>query len=316
MTAERLLFGAAREDTLRQAYLITAGGDASCHAACMKFLGAVFCHTHEGCGTCPGCRQLAAGSTPDLLQVTSAARIKKEDVEEIREFIKNKSMTGGKRVILIERAHDLTPNSQNFLLKTLEEPQEGVVLVLGTHLPQALLSTVRSRCTRVHIHPLGAEELEQALAGKVPAEDLPWLMAASGGYPEEAMELAGAEGLKEARQRAGELVTRLTKKNPSLFRMEQLLIASPQPEATAQTVTEILRDALYLALKANAPLCCPDQEEASRLAARCFTSGAIEGIIELWLTALSVRRSCPGHQIRLWAEKLLLDTLKIRSFTI
>ena len=77
---------------------------------------------------------------------------------------------GGKRVFVIEAAEAMRDESQNALLKTLEEPPGFVHLILISSKRAALLETVVSRCQPVEFAPLPAEAVEAALASQAPPD--------------------------------------------------------------------------------------------------------------------------------------------------
>jgi DNA polymerase-3 subunit delta' len=79
---------------------------------------------------------------------------------------------GGARVAIIEAAHRLTEDAQHALLKTLEEPPAGVTIVLCADDEDRLLATVRSRCARVRLGPVGSREVEELL-GSLGLADAP-----------------------------------------------------------------------------------------------------------------------------------------------
>jgi DNA polymerase-3 subunit delta' len=88
-------------------------------------------------------------------------------VEEVRERVIRASAyrpyEGGKRIFVIEAAEAMRDESQNALLKTLEEPPEFVHLILLTSEPAALLETIASRCLPVDFAPLPIGAVEAAL---------------------------------------------------------------------------------------------------------------------------------------------------------
>ena len=97
-------------------------------------------------------------------------------VEEVRERVIRasayKPYEGGKRVFVVEAAEAMRDESQNALLKTLEEPPEFVHLILLSAEPAALLETIASRCQPVDFAPLPVEAVEAALSeGREGAED-------------------------------------------------------------------------------------------------------------------------------------------------
>ena len=89
-------------------------------------------------------------------------------VDEVRERVivaaAYRPFEGARRVFVIEAAEAMADESQNALLKTLEEPPPFVHLVLITSEPAALLETVRSRCQAVRFAPLAEEAVEARLA--------------------------------------------------------------------------------------------------------------------------------------------------------
>jgi DNA polymerase III subunit delta' len=96
-------------------------------------------------------------------------------VEEVRERVIRaaayRPYEGGKRVFVLEAAEAMRDESQNALLKTLEEPPEFVHLILLSSEPAALLETIASRCQPVDFAPLPVEAVEAALrAGAADAD--------------------------------------------------------------------------------------------------------------------------------------------------
>jgi DNA polymerase-3 subunit delta' len=105
---------------------------------------------------------------PDLVWL--APRGAQHMVEEVRERVIRaaayRPFEGGRRVFVVEAAEAMRDESQNALLKTLEEPPDFVHLILLSSDQEGLLETVASRCQPVDFAPLPAEVLEGALAGE------------------------------------------------------------------------------------------------------------------------------------------------------
>lgn len=93
-------------------------------------------------------------------------------VDEVRERVIRaaayRPFEGGKRVFVVEAAEAMRDESQNALLKTLEEPPDFVHLILLSSEPEALLETIVSRCQPLDFAPLSAEVLEAELAAEGP----------------------------------------------------------------------------------------------------------------------------------------------------
>jgi DNA polymerase-3 subunit delta' len=96
-------------------------------------------------------------------------------VEEVRERViraaSYRPFEAEKRVFVIEAAEQMRDESQNALLKTLEEPPDFVHILLLTSEPSALLETIASRCQPIDFAPLPPEALEAALDTEAPAEE-------------------------------------------------------------------------------------------------------------------------------------------------
>ncbi len=109
---------------------------------------------------------------PDLVWL--APKGAQHMVEEVREQVIRaaayRPYEGGKRVFVVEAAEAMRDESQNALLKTLEEPPEFVHLILLTSEPAALLETIASRCQPIDFAPLPVEVIEASLASGDPDE--------------------------------------------------------------------------------------------------------------------------------------------------
>jgi DNA polymerase-3 subunit delta' len=71
---------------------------------------------------------------------------------------------GGYRICIVDSAEDLTIASANALLKVIEEPPPRSLFLIVSHAPQRLLPTIRSRCRRLLLRPLGEADLRRAVA--------------------------------------------------------------------------------------------------------------------------------------------------------
>ena len=105
---------------------------------------------------------------PDLVWLAPAGA--QHMVEEVRERVIRaaayRPFEGGKRVFVIQAAEAMRDESQNALLKTLEEPPAFVHLILLSSDQEGLLETVASRCQTIEFAPLPAPVVEAELAGE------------------------------------------------------------------------------------------------------------------------------------------------------
>jgi DNA polymerase III subunit delta' len=111
---------------------------------------------------------------PDLVWI--APRGAQHLVEEVRERViraaSYRPFEGERRVFVIEDAEAMRDESQNALLKTLEEPPAFAHLILLSAEPAALLETIASRCQPIEFAPLPVEAVEASLAGEGSPDDV------------------------------------------------------------------------------------------------------------------------------------------------
>ena len=119
----------------------------------------------DACGACPSCRRIARGVHPDVIVIEpgDTGSIKIEGVRDVIREAGRRPFEARRRVVIINEADALTAEAQSALLKTLEEPPPSSIFLLVSSLPDALLTTVRSRCPRLRFGPLTPGEVAAAL---------------------------------------------------------------------------------------------------------------------------------------------------------
>jgi DNA polymerase-3 subunit delta' len=167
----------------------------------------------DACGECRACRQMLAGTHPDLLQVACPPGKRELSIELIAGSKENRGreglchdlslrpMSASRRVAIIDHADRMNAESANALLKTLEEPPEGSMLFLLSPGIDPLLPTIRSRCHPVHFAPLTADEIAGLLLKlewEADPEKARAVAALSGGSLETARQLLDP-GLRQLR---------------------------------------------------------------------------------------------------------------------
>jgi DNA polymerase III subunit delta' len=151
-----------------------------------------------GCGNCEVCRRIEAGLHPDVPSFGPSGpggQIVIEDIRAILALARTRPHEAPARVIIVDNADAMNPNSANGLLKTLEEPLPGNHLVLCTGAPDRLLPTVRSRSQRIRFRALNPGALgEIARARGIPEARAEIAVALGDGSAARMLEAAAAEG--------------------------------------------------------------------------------------------------------------------------
>jgi DNA polymerase-3 subunit delta' len=131
----------------------------------------------DGLGVDPGgrtARQVAALSHPNLFALERAAAeegkaapkvITVEAVRKALGFFASTAADGGRRICIVDAVDDLNVAAANALLKTIEEPPPGALILLVSHAPQRVLPTIRSRCRKLPLRPLDPAEITAVLSG-------------------------------------------------------------------------------------------------------------------------------------------------------
>ncbi|QIZ76546.1 DNA polymerase III subunit delta' [Ferrimonas lipolytica] len=115
-----------------------------------QILTALLCDSGDGCGFCRHCQLLKAGHHPDRIDIgPDGNQIKIEAIRALISRLEGTAHQGGARVVVIDQAEKLNGAAANALLKTLEEPMDGVYLLLLCSAPERLLPTITSRCQRL-----------------------------------------------------------------------------------------------------------------------------------------------------------------------
>lgn len=217
-----------------QTVLLSGDDTGGLHTLAAVLAAGILCESagKHPCGSCLSCRKAAQGVHPDLavidegeneLKVDLARRIKAENA-----IIPN---DGARRVTVIHHAQNLNPMAQNALLKELEEPPAYAFFILTAEQPDALLQTVRSRCTKFALEPP-----QEAVSGEEAAALLGPYLAAVAARREDRMMLAALALEKPPRRTLlGMLGVLQAALRDAVFAAEGLPQAPLQPALQEQT---------------------------------------------------------------------------------
>lgn len=121
------------------------------------------------CGECSACRKSKKGVHPDIIKVDGASR--EVNVEFIRSLKRNALLLpndGERKVYVIDHADGLNHQSQDALLKILEEPPRFTFFILICYNYSDILTTIISRCVHIPLSPLSDDDMARVLREKKP----------------------------------------------------------------------------------------------------------------------------------------------------
>lgn len=179
------------------------------------------------CRACRACRLVEHGSHPDVHRlgpegpgrqvVIGGAGARYRGVRDLITELALRPVEGGARVAIIDGASRMNEDAQAALLKTLEEPPDGVTIVLCADSEEPLLPTIRSRCARIRLGPVATREIEAILADVAGVD--PGLAARvariSGGRPGVAMAWAADPDARLVRDELARMLLDLADMRPS-----------------------------------------------------------------------------------------------------
>jgi DNA polymerase-3 subunit delta' len=232
-----------------------------------------------------------------------------DEVRRLHGFLRLSAADGGGRAVIVDAAEEMTIEAANAILKLLEEPPRGVTFLIVSHQPMRLLPTVRSRCRRLALAPLGPPDLARALAGAgvtVEGMGAGVLAELSGGSAGEAIRLI--EG--EAPARYGELVA-LMSARPRADRAAALAFAEAAGRGESFELAVHLVERLLARAARTGATGAPPPEAAAGEAALLARLAPDRAAAPVWagLAQTLAARARAGRAVNLDPAALVLDML-------
>lgn len=168
--------GAIEQKKISHAYIINGENRSGKEFIAKIFSQAILCEQggKEPCGQCHSCIQAESRNHPDIIFV-SHEKPNVIGVDDIRDGINNtvmiKPYSSPYKIYIVQEAEKMTPQAQNALLKTLEEPPAYAVFILLVNTMESMLPTIVSRCVVLNMKPVRDEEMRRYLMKELQVPD-------------------------------------------------------------------------------------------------------------------------------------------------
>ena len=126
---------------------------------------------HRPCRSCRACRAFEHGNHPDVHRLAPSGAgfvipIGGREERGVRDLVRGLALLpveGGARIAIVTASDRITEDAKSAFLKTLEEPPVGAILIMTASDEERLLPTIRSRCVRIRLGPVGRRDVEGIL---------------------------------------------------------------------------------------------------------------------------------------------------------
>ena len=286
----KYISSAVENNRVSHAYILNGERGSGKKMLANLFAMTLLCETgdNEPCGKCHSCKQAESGNHPDIIRVTHE-KPNSISVDDIRTQVNNtvdiKPYQGPYKVYIIPQADMMTPQAQNAILKTIEEPPSYAVFLLLTENAETLLPTINSRCVMLKLRNIKDTLIKKYLMEnlEIPDYKADMCTAFAQGNMGRAIMLANSDHFNEIREEAVQLL-----KHISEMELNEIVAAVKNISVYKLEITDYLdiimiwyRDVLlYKATKEIDKVVFKDQLQSIKEQARKSSYVGIELILE------------------------------------
>lgn len=286
----KYISSAVENNRVSRAYILNGERGSGKKMLANLFAMTLLCETgdNEPCGKCHSCKQAESGNHPDIIRVTHE-KPNSISVDDIRTQVNNtvdiKPYQGPYKVYIIPQADMMTPQAQNAILKTIEEPPSYAVFLLLTENAETLLPTINSRCVMLKLRNIKDTLIKKYLMEnlEIPDYKADMCTAFAQGNMGRAIMLANSDHFNEIREEAVQLL-----KHISEMELNEIVAAVKNISVYKLEITDYLdiimiwyRDVLlYKATKEIDKVVFKDQLQSIKEQARKSSYEGIELILE------------------------------------
>lgn len=266
---------------LSHAYLILTADGENLDEYLKIFARLMVCGKEHPCFNCRACRLIGENAFSDVVfYPKNGQSINSEDINSLIEESYLKPIEGDKKVFVLSQAQNMNASAQNKLLKTLEEPPEGVHIIIGATSEFPLLATVKSRVKKLEIPPYSADKLFSAMQQDYPdTAKLSSAIACGDGTVGRASALYADEGLKDLTDFCCDMICNM-QSSKDVLKYSAKLTALKCEVSDFLSVTELMFRDLLTAKQGREDLVLDKQTYIRIKDAKGYCVGALVGALE------------------------------------
>lgn len=260
-------------NNLTHAYLLI-GDDAESRKGLFT-LAAINILCKTACQSCNICEQIISDNYVDIMRLDGDDKIKVTAITALNNDTAINPTVGAKKLYFIDNADKLSPQAQNKMLKTFEEPPEYVIMFLGVNNESGLLSTIKSRAKKLYIDSLDISDIKRELIDYGIEESLAAVSAAySLGNLSKAYKFAESESYSEIYNQCFDLMLRLKNSTQIVEFLYTPIFAKENLALTLDFIEIILCDVMKITAKSTAPLSTQQRDFDLKTIAKNFNPRA------------------------------------------
>lgn len=161
---KQILINTKRKNRLSHAYIFEGPSGVGKREMAFFFAMLQYCKEDVPCFKCESCHQILLNEHLNVYVIEPEGKvIKKEQIVKLQDEFSKTSNVKGPRIYIIIDADKMNQNSQNSLLKFIEEPEEGIYGILCTTNDSKILPTISSRCQKISFKTLDDRKLQDML---------------------------------------------------------------------------------------------------------------------------------------------------------